>query len=203
MNLLLDVVVPQLARPHGPLARLVASVLDRGNRTINLHAVGALDLKPGQRVLEVGFGGGVGLATVLAHEPRVQLCGLDYSAEMVARCQQRFSDVELRQGNVEQLPWPDASFERVFGVNVSYFWPDLGAALTELHRVLAPRGRLILGIRPPETLQRFKFDVAGHRVWTPEQYVDALHAANFAVAQSRRMPDDSGGTYILTAHRGE
>jgi len=179
-------------------------MLDRGNRTINLHVVGALDLAPGQRVLEVGFGGGVGLATVLAHEPLVALSGVDPSREMVARCQRRFGDkVALVQGSVEKLSWPDAAFDRAFGVNVSYFWPDLEVALAELRRVLGREGLLVLGIRPPETLRRFEFDVIGHRVWTPEQYVQALLAAGFVDARARRMPDDAGGTFVVTARRGD
>ncbi|HEY6877341.1 MAG TPA: class I SAM-dependent methyltransferase [Polyangiales bacterium] len=200
MNLLLDLVVPQLARPRGPLGRLLAPVLDRGNRTINLHVVGALELEAGHRVLEVGFGGGVGLALALAHEPRITLAGLDPSSDMVERCRRRFGDrVELQQGVVESLPWPDRTFDRIFGVNVTYFWPDLRAALAELQRVLAPNGMLAFGIRPPETLQRFQFAAAGHRVWTPAQYVEALGAAGFIDASARRMPDEGGGAFVLTA----
>jgi arsenite methyltransferase len=203
MNLLLDLLVPQLARPHGPLSRLIAPLLDRGNRTINLHVVGALDLAPQQRVLELGFGGGVGLAMVLEHQPSVALVGVDPSPEMVARCQRRFGDkVTVLQGSADGLPLPDGSFERVFGVNVCYFWPDLPAALAELRRVLAMDGLLVLGIRPPETLRRFQFEHAGHRVWTPDQYVAALCTAGFFDVGARRMPDDQGGTIVLTARRG-
>src|SRR5262252_5245018 len=125
MGFVLDVLVPQLARPHGALSRLVAPLLDRGNRIINLHVVGALDLKPRDRVLEVGFGGGVGLAMVLAHEPNVVLSGMDLSPEMLLRCRKRFGErVALAQGSVESLPYPDRAFDKIFGVNVSYFWPD-------------------------------------------------------------------------------
>jgi hypothetical protein len=41
MSLLLDVVVRQLARPHGVLSRVIAPLLDRGNHTINLHVAAA------------------------------------------------------------------------------------------------------------------------------------------------------------------
>jgi arsenite methyltransferase len=204
MNPLLDLVVPQLARPHGPLSRLIAPLLDRGNKTINLHVVGALDLAPNQRVLELGFGGGVGLAMVLQHEPSVALAGVDPSPEMVARCRRRFADkVQLREGTAAALPFADGSFDRVFGVNVCYFWPDLQIALAEQRRVLAPGGRLVLGVRPPETLRRFQFEQAGHRVWKPEQYVEALRSAGFVDARAQRMPDAEGGTFVVTARRGD
>ncbi|HEX6239916.1 MAG TPA: class I SAM-dependent methyltransferase [Polyangiales bacterium] len=199
MNLLLDVVVPQLAKPHGALGRLFASLLDRGNQAINLHVVGALDLSPNERVLEVGFGGGVGLALALAHEPRLALSGLDLSADMVARCRKRFGDkVLLAQGSVEALPFGDAAFDKLFGANITYFWPDFARAAGELRRVLAPGGLLAFGIRPPETLLKFKFDAAGHRVWSAEQYVEAFGAAGFRQVKARRVPDPAGA-YVLTA----
>jgi arsenite methyltransferase len=202
MSLFLDVLVPQLARPHGALSKLVAPLLDRGNRTINLHVVGALDLKPQERVLEVGFGGGVGLAMVLTHEPDVVLSGMDLSPEMLVRCQKRFGQrVTLAQGSVESLPYPDAAFDKLFGVNVSYFWPNLERALSELRRVLAPNGLLVLGVRPPEVLRKVQFDVAGHRVWSAQQYLEALAAAGFVDTNARRVPDPSGA-WLVTARRG-
>jgi len=201
MNLLLDVLVPQLARPHGLLGHLVAPLLDRGNRAINLHVVGALDLKPRDRVLEAGFGGGVGLAMVLAHEPAVELTGVDLSTEMVERCTKRFGNrLSLRQGSVETLPFAAGAFDKVFGVNVTYFWPDLSLALAELQRVLSPGGTIVLGLRPPETLRRLRFDDAGHRVWSADQYVQALVAAGFADARAQRMPDPEGA-YVVQARR--
>ena len=202
MGFLLDVLVPQLARPHGALSRLIAPMLDRGNRTINLHVVAALDSKPGDRVLEVGFGGGVGLAMVLAHEPDVVLSGMDLSPEMLVRCRKRFGErVTLAQGSVESLPFPDSAFDKVFGVNVSYFWPDIERALREIRRVLSPSGLLVLGIRPPEVLRKVQFDVAGHRVWSAEQYLEALSAAGFADTGARRVPDPDGA-WVVTARRG-
>ena len=202
MGFLLDVLVPQLARPHGALSKLIAPLLDRGNRTINLHVVAALDLKPRDRVLEVGFGGGVGLAMVLAHEPEVVLSGMDLSPEMLVRCRKRFGErVALAQGSVESLPYPDRSFDKVFGVNVSYFWPDIERALSEIGRVLSASGLLVLGIRPPEVLRKVQFDVAGHRVWSAEQYLEALSTAGFVDTRARHVPDPDGA-WLVTARRG-
>ena len=201
MPWILDVLVPQLARPHGALGQLVASMLNRGNRTINLHVLGALDVAPGERVLELGFGGGVGLAMLLAHEPSVRASGIDLSREMVQRCRRRFGGrVALVEGTVDKLPFADAAFDKVFGVNVSYFWPDLPRALAEVLRVLAPGGTFVLGIRSTETLRRFQFDAAGHRVWEASQYIQALSEAGFVEASARRMPDPDG-VFVVQARR--
>lgn len=198
MRWLVDVLVPQLARPHGALGQVVASLLNRGNRDMNLHVLGALDVAPGERVLELGFGGGVGLALLLAHEPSAKVSGIDLSGEMLQRCRRRFGGrVALFEGSVDAMPFAESAFDKVFGVNVSYFWPDLPRALGEVRRVLAPGGTFALGIRPPEVLRRFEFEAAGHRVWAAPEYVEALSAAGFVEVSARRMPDAAGAYVVL------
>jgi SAM-dependent methyltransferase len=102
---------------------------------------------------------------------------------------------------VESLPYPDGAFDKLFGVNVSYFWPSIEQALSELRRVLAPNGLLVLGVRPPEMLRKVQFDVAGHRVWDTQQYLEALSAAGFVETNARRVPDPNGA-WLVMARRG-
>lgn len=201
MKRLNDLLVSQLARPHGLLTGPMSALLNRGNRLITAHTIGALDLQPGEAVLEVGFGGGVGLDMVLAHEPRVQLAGVDISDDVVRRARPRYTELELVEAGVERMPFEDGRFDAAFAVNVAYFWPDLPAALRELLRVLRPGGRLVLGVRPPATLARLKFGHAGHREWTPEQYAEALAVAGFVGTSARRMPDPEGGASVVRGER--
>mgnify|MGYP001045219544 CR=1 FL=1 len=60
-----DTIATQFAKPHGALAPLTAVALNIGNRRINRLTIEALELKPGESVLEVGFGGGEGLRRAL------------------------------------------------------------------------------------------------------------------------------------------
>src|SRR5260370_14875349 len=80
----------QLSRPTGLLGRLVARLMNRTNANMNAFAVGQLNLLPSDRVLEIGFGGGVTLPSLIASAAFVG--GVDRSREVVERAKTKFSD---------------------------------------------------------------------------------------------------------------
>lgn len=196
VNLLHDVVVPQLARPHGLLTRPFSWMLNRGNRLITAHSIGALDVEPNERVLEVGFGGGVGLAMVREHQPTARVSGVDVSPDVVLRARRQFPELDLHEASVEAMPFEDGGFDAVFAVNVAYFWKDVDAAVGELVRVLRPKGRLALGVRPAATCARMEFARSGHHEWDPERYAEAMRQAGLGTT-ARRMPDPGGGAVVV------
>src|SRR5919106_6082709 len=131
MRRFVDPVLGQLRRPHGPLAPLTARMLNVVNRPINRLAVGALQLSGHEHVLDVGFGGGVGLTLVLNRLTTGRVTGIDISQEMVRRAGQAFRDevasrrLRVVGASVDALPFADASFDHAYTVNTVFFWPDV------------------------------------------------------------------------------
>ncbi len=97
------------------------------------------------RVLEIGFGNGR-LHADLAE--RYEMSGLDRAAGMVRLTRQRLAQrglrSDLRQGDITALPWPNATFDAVVSTFAFSAFPDAGAALDEMVRVLGPGGRVII-----------------------------------------------------------
>lgn len=179
----------QFARPRGLAGRWIFGAwLDRVNREMNRLALPLLDVQPGDSVLEVGFGGGNLLAAILSAAPR-QAIGAELSQEMVARGQRRFADeiqrgkLRLFRASVERLPLETASIDKAASLHSIYFWPDAGAGLRELARVVRPGGFVVIGIEAPETLRAWPGHSFGFTVYDPAELIGLAAAAGFGDAE--------------------
>jgi ubiquinone/menaquinone biosynthesis C-methylase UbiE len=108
------------------------------------------DLDSAQRVLEIGCGTGNLALLVKRTQPRLEVTGLDPDPRALARAgrKARRSGLALRldRGFADQLPYPDASFDRVLS-SLMFHHLDPGQQVTSLHevlRVLRPGGSLHL-----------------------------------------------------------
>jgi ubiquinone/menaquinone biosynthesis C-methylase UbiE len=113
------------------------------------------------RTLEVAIGTGLNLP----HYPEdVDIVGLDLTKEMLALASARAQDlgraVELKEGDAQELPFEDASFDTVLCTFSLCGIPDVERAVAEMGRVLKPGGNLILvdhiesSVKPVYWLQR-------------------------------------------------
>jgi ubiquinone/menaquinone biosynthesis C-methylase UbiE len=113
-----------------------------------IEMVAAARLTGRERVLDAGCGPG---HTALAFAPAVaQVVAVDLAAPMLAQgralaAARAITNVEFRLADVEQLPFPDASFDRVTTRYSAHHWPRPQVALAEFYRVLRPGGRLLVG----------------------------------------------------------
>ena len=189
----------QLSRPSGLAGRVVAAGMNRGNRDFNARAIEQLDVRPGTRVLDLGFGGGLTFRPLL--EKRATVVGVDRAEDMVAAAAERHREdvaagrISVHAGDVLALPLEDAAVDRVLTVNTVYFWPDLAPALREVHRVLAPGGRIVIGIRDGSVMERV--DPAVFTLRPPAEIAAALQAAGFEAAEFDSAPD--GASHLITA----
>ncbi|WP_408066393.1 class I SAM-dependent methyltransferase [[Mycobacterium] nativiensis] len=96
----------------------------------------------GRDVLEAGFGEGYGADLIADVAQRV--IGVDYDDAAVAHVRARYPRVETLQGNLAELPLPDASVDVVVNFQViEHLW-DQGQFIAECARVLRPGGVLMV-----------------------------------------------------------
>jgi len=176
----------QLARPHGVAGRLTGLLMRRLNREPYRLAIGALQLRKDSRVLELGFGPGEGLAELLHQAKLGQVHGIDVSETMFVQASMRNAGaistgrIVLRLGDFAQLPYPDATFDRVLAVNVAYFWTDPAAMAAEIRRVLRPTGRVSLYVTERSSMEKWPFaDRRTHRLFDAQDLSAMFTAAGF------------------------
>ncbi len=115
------------------------------------EAIKVLDLKPGERLLDVGSG--PGLFAVEAAErlsPGGFVLGVDISPDMIAiassvRDESVHKDfIEFRESHAANLPVEDGEFDAAVSIQVLEYVDDVDGALREIHRVLRPGGRALI-----------------------------------------------------------
>jgi ubiquinone/menaquinone biosynthesis C-methylase UbiE len=102
-------------------------------------------------ILDVGCGGGRTIDKLATAATQGKVYGIDYSQEAVAATKRtnagriNMGRVEVQQGSVSQLPFPDNMFDLVTAVETHFWWPSLRADVREVFRVVKPGGgRLIV-----------------------------------------------------------
>lgn len=142
----------QFAHPQGITGSLIGHLMALKNRTRSEWVLSLLDLKPQERVLEIGSGSGADLRRV--RRTVAYAAGVDHSETMVHQARHRnlwdvhTGAVEVKLGTAERLPFPQQSFDAVFSINVAQFWRDPAACIREAARVLRPGGRLVIAVQP-------------------------------------------------------
>ncbi|MFL9915762.1 methyltransferase domain-containing protein [Paraburkholderia fungorum] len=120
-----------------------------GEPEIRRRAMEMLDIRPGHHVLDTGCGSGNAILALAASTgPSGKIVGLDSSAVMIGEARKRFPasalPVEFVEGDVLDLPFLDASFDRVRADRLLLHVDDPVKGLSEMVRVLKPGGRIVV-----------------------------------------------------------
>ena len=179
----------QLGRPRGWFGRrFMGEALNRGNKSMLDAAVDGLQPKEGERIIEVGFGGGYALDRVRERVAPARPVGVEISLPMIEAGRARWGDaVELHQADVTAMPFAKAAADAVLSVNTIYFWPEPAAALREIRRVLKPGGRLVLGVRGKRIMRLLPVTWFGFRLYSARQIEELLRGAGFSMQMEERV----------------
>ncbi len=129
----------------------------------------AIDLRAGERVLDVAAGNGN--ATLAAARRFAEVTSTDYVAELLekgrARAEAEHLPVDFRVADAENLPFYDESFDVVLSTYGVMFTPNQEQAATQMMRVLRPGGRIGLANWTPDGFIGQLFKTVGRYVAPP------------------------------------
>jgi cyclopropane fatty-acyl-phospholipid synthase-like methyltransferase len=148
--------VDQFRDPRGVLGGVAGWImaLRPSNRARNRWLLQLLDVQPGHRVLELGYGPGFAIATLATTQPMAQIVGVDHSPVMHAQATRRNAlpiaagRVELSVGDIRQLPPNSGPFDRIYSANVLQFIAARRDMLTMMFEQLVPGGVIATCFQP-------------------------------------------------------
>ena len=182
---LFKTIARQLRKPRGLLARKTGNAMNKSNEILYDLTIQTMQPADGESILEIGFGNGKLFWKIFSAANNLRISGLDYSRDMVAeatnynRQHVESGHLDLRLGSSDNMPFADSSFDKVFCINVVYFWDKPADHLKEIHRVLKPGGRFLATIRDKDVMNRLPFVKYGFQVYSPEEWIDVLARNNF------------------------
>jgi ubiquinone/menaquinone biosynthesis C-methylase UbiE len=119
-----------------------------------IRTIAALDPRPGDHVLQLACGKGLGIELMIPLVPEGTITGVDCSALHVAEARSRnHSALASEQALIEQvqpgpLPFEADTFDAIFAVETAECQAGLALHLGEIARVLLPGGRIVLASQP-------------------------------------------------------
>ena len=131
----------------GNFAAVAEKILESGELVVERAGV-----EPGMDVLDVACG--TGNASIPAARAGARVTGLDFARGLLEIARERAADamveIEFVEGDAQELPFEDASFDRVVSTFGHMFAPDHARAAAEMTRVLRPQGVIAVACWTPE-----------------------------------------------------
>lgn len=153
----------QLRKPSGLFGRLVSIMMEKRNRAFYEKILKELDLKSGDKIYEIGYGPGLGINLMANKTIDCSVYGIDFSELMYIKASKRnkkFIDtgiVNLRCGDFVTSDIDHEKYDKIFCVNVIYFWSDLTKVFEKIYAMLRDGGVYMIFMIPGKEFEKLKF----------------------------------------------
>lgn len=166
----------QLRRPNGVIGNEVANMMNKANEALYDFTLDTMQIANNNSILEIGFGNGKFFEKIFSRANGLKITGLDFSEAMFVAARENneaaitTGQLELHFGSSEKISFPDNSFDKIFCINVIYFWDKPSQHLQQMLRVLKPGGRFYATVRTKESMLRMPFTKYGFSFYDTEKW---------------------------------
>ena len=188
--------------PKGIIGTYIGEKMVRQHKTETNWSLKLMNIEKGDRILELGCGAGYAVKLISEKNLAEEIVGLDISPTIIRSARIRNKKainekrVKLVQANFNKLPFTNENFNTVFSIQTIYFWTDITTTLSEIFRVLKPKGLVIL------TFSEGKEDETWESIRgiTENQVIPFMKKVGFREVSLIKGPDSRG--YHTVAVRG-
>jgi len=176
----------QFKKPSGLMGKIITNLMIKGNTPEYDHMIPDLEIKTGDRILEIGYGHGVGVDRIVTdHDCTVT--GIDFSELSYQTAGKRNrkhienKKVELFYGDFLETDRLTGQYDTIFHLNVIYFWDQLDKPFSKMKSLLKEGGRVCMFMAGSDFLKTKKFTKDGiFNKYSIEYVVDELTLAGFS-----------------------
>lgn len=146
----------QFGHPTGFWGNIAGKIMARtpSNKDRIQWTISLLDIKPDDRILEIGFGPGFAIELISKIASEGFIAGVDHSEVMIRHASKRNAralregKVALQLGSASNMPKFQEPFDKIFTINSIHFWNEPIDCLKELRKLLRPGGLIAVTLQP-------------------------------------------------------
>lgn len=176
----------QFKKPGGIPGMIISELMIFGNRSAYENLLRDLVIQTNDKILEIGYGPGVGIGLVSTRTKSDEIYGIDYSELMYRRASKRNirsiknNRVHLMFGGFVETELNTTGFDKIFCVNVVYFWDDLQKPFKKVNSLLKDDGTFCIYMAGKDELNNAKYtrdDIFNK--YTIDEILNALKSCGF------------------------
>lgn len=163
---------------------MVAKMMDIRNREFYKKMITELDIKSGDNIFEIGYGSGLGIELIAEHSADCSIYGIDFSELMFQEASKRnkkyieTAKVQLSYGDLLTANLENRKYDKIFCINVIYFWNELNQVFEKIYAMLNNEGRFCIFMTPEKEIKNLKF-AEDFNKYSIEEVCSALKNAGF------------------------
>ena len=183
---ILRIIGMQFKKPRGVPGKIISDLMIIGNRSAYDNMIRDLKIQTNDKILEIGYGPGVGIGLISRIFESCNIYGIDFSELMYRRAAKRYEKliennrVHLLFGDFVETEISASGFDKIFCINVVYFWDNLQKPFEKIKSLLRDDSIFYFYMESKDDLSKVEFTkdeiFNKHSI---EQVTEALKSAGF------------------------
>jgi ubiquinone/menaquinone biosynthesis C-methylase UbiE len=191
----LQAIASQLKHPTGEKGIEMGNMMNETNINMTRHSIQNLQIEAGNKILELGHGNAGHVEFIFDQDENIKYYGLEMSELMFQEARQinrnyvsqKQAFFSIYEGNT--IPFEDDSFNKVFTVNTIYFWQEPEKLLSEIYRVLQPKGILCITFAEESFMKQLPFTQFEFELYSTEKAEKLIEKSSFKIINKETLTE--------------
>ena len=191
----LQAIASQLKHPTGEKGIEMGNMMNETNINMTRHSIQNLQIEAGNKILELGHGNAGHVEFIFDQDENIKYYGLEMSELMFQEARQinrnyvsqKQAFFSIYEGNI--IPFEDDSFNKVFTVNTIYFWQEPEKLLSEIYRVLQPKGILCITFAEESFMKQLPFTQFEFELYSTEKVEKLIEKSSFKIINKETLTE--------------